>query len=483
MIQASIFGAIADINQWGQFSCIDENGKLDKEKYKAYMRKFADFGADATRELPFLVTDRNHSGPKQRNFLPAQWNGSAYDWNHLNQTYYDNFKEMIKIANWHYMAFEISVFDRCHGHNLPDSPWNLNANGFKGYYDWNRYVEKHVKKMIETAKLAEAELNAKGIQCQVLWELENEPLSLAFTGTAIKTLQMLLAAGYKKDQIEDGPFYFPRRGGKTVVEYKPHGALIKSEQFEALKKAKRKAEPSLYVGKDKSKYFTTVHNFADTPEKLKELAAAITHTRRFSISDDGEKPKPGAEEWKKRLIPIFKKAKFNNINKWKFEHLYRGDLQGNSIFDDKIDGTLGISQAYKDKTGVWPPNHPKVRPPFPPPIKPLDPATVYVTGGYWGILGRPPDPLGLQSYFKFLKEEGNILEFCRSLAASEEFKRNRAHLSPKKLAEDIYEHVLKRRSDPGGLAHTIEMIQQGLIAERVTAVLQSEEFKSMYNIS
>jgi hypothetical protein len=328
---------------------------------------------------------------------------------------------------------------------------------------------------------AEAELKAEGIECKVLWELENEPMNLAFTGTAIKTLKMLLAAGYEKDQVEDGPFYFPRKGGKTVVEFKPHGGLIKSKQFEELKKAKRKADPSLYVGNDKSKYFSTVHNFADTPEKLKELEEAITHTRRFSISNDGEKPKLGAVEWKERLIPIFRKSKHDNINKWKFEHLYRGDLQGNSQFRDKIDGALGISQAYKEVTGQWPKNHPEVRPPFP--EEPVEPGTIYVTGGYWGILGRAPDPLGLQGYVKFLKEGGSILELCRRLAASDEFRRNRSPLLPKKLAEDIYEYVLKRKPDTNGLAHTIEMIQQGRIAERVTAVLKSEEFKMKNNIS
>jgi hypothetical protein len=237
----------------------------------------------------------------------------------------------------------------------------------------------------------------------------------------------------------------------------------------------------LYVGNDKSKYFSTVHNFADTPEKLKELEEAITHTRRFSISNDGEKPKLGAVEWKERLIPIFRKSKYDNINKWKFEHLYRGDLQGNSQFGDKIDGALGISQAYKEVTGQWPKNHPKKRPPFPPDT--VEPDTLYVTGGYWGILGRAPDPLGLQSYVKFLKEGGSILEFCRRLGASDEFRRNRSPLLPKKLAEDIYEYVLKRKPDTNGLAHTIEMIQQGRIAERVTAVLKSEEFKMKNNIS
>lgn len=481
MIQGSIFGAIADINQWGEFSCIDENGKLDIEKFTAYMRMFADQGADATREIPFLVTDKKHNGPIQRNFLPARWNGTAYDWNNLNQTYYDNFKEMIKIANRFNMAFEISVFDRCHGHALPNSPWNLNANGFEGYYKWNPFVEKHVRKIIETAKQAKTELQTEGIECKVLWELENEPLDLAFTGTAVKTLELLLAAGYKKDQVEDGPFYFPRHGGKTVIEFGgPKNELRRSEQFEKLKKAKRNADPPLYTGKEKSLYFSTVHDFAETPEKLKELAKAITHTRRFSISDDGEKPKPGAAEWKERLIPIFKNANHNNIRKWKFEHLYRGDLQGNSQFGDKMDGVLGISQAYKEVVGQWPDNHPKMRKEFPNLNTRAE--QIYVTRGYLGILGRKPDPDGMQGYVKFLEGGGSLLDFCRKLVASKEYIDNRKPLGPEKLAADIYKDVLKRDADPDGLAHTIEKVHQGRIAERVAAMMGSPEFKTTFSI-
>ncbi len=57
---ASVFGIISDPNTiekgklW-KFSCIKENGRLDEKKYRNFLRQWAHWGANATREPCFFV--------------------------------------------------------------------------------------------------------------------------------------------------------------------------------------------------------------------------------------------------------------------------------------------------------------------------------------------------------------------------------------------------------------------------------------------
>lgn len=482
IIQGSIFGAISDPNQWKQFSCIKEDGTLDRRKYAEYMQLFANQGANSTREIPFLVTDKNYgAGPRQRNFLPAVWRDNKYDWDQPNPIYYDNLKEMIKSANRHNMSFQISIFDRCHSFKMPNSPWRLNHQGIHGYYDWNRYAREYVAKIIDTVKQAELELETENIPCRVLFELENEPLDPVFTTSAVGTLQMLLAAGYSKDRIEDGVNYYP---GNNKIEYlttNGKAELIRSHQFETLKKAKKKA--GLYPGKDlrdKRRYFTTIHNFDDTPGLLDDLKVAIRHSRRFSISNDGVDGKHSSARWKELLVPLLSHSRRRspNLKRWKFEHIYRGDLQGNSRMNDAIDGVEGISQAYIEVTGMEPENYHRVPHVNYGPDTGVPGNTKVVIRGYLGILGRYPDPTGMRDYVKYLDEGGTILGFCERLVRSPEFKKYRSPLTSSDLAGQLYRGILERAPDAAGLEHSIREIVAGRISRRAAAMLDSEEFKN-----
>ncbi len=496
IIQGSVFGAMADRNQWEQFSCINADGSLDSEKYAKYLCMFANHGANSTRELPFLVTDNKYQGEtKQRNFLPFVWkeNQQAYDLENFNQTYFDNLKKMIKIANRHNMSFQFSIFDRCHSLSMKDSPWKLNIQGLDGYYfdrvgdNTYKYARRYIEKVIETVKQAEAELKAAGVTCRLLFELENEPMKSGYVRLAVETLQLLLDSGYRKDQVEDGVFYLPYEKGKPVIKKKTaagHGdeedepELVRSDLFEKLKDAKRKAGQYPKRGEkgdDKSLYFSTIHDFGASDDILQELEAALASTRRFSLSVDGEKPKPGADEWKKRLIPLFRKANKRRgprqrIKRWKFEHLYRGDLEGNSMFDDEMEGVKGISEAHKAVFGVYPDNYEK--------CEPLN--SVRVTHGYRGILGRDPDPEGKKGYVDFLDKGGSVVKFCKFLAGSPEFKRKSAGLSSTELAEKIYRGILGRKADKDGLKDTGKAIEGGRLAERAADMLTSPEFMKKF---
>jgi hypothetical protein len=368
-IQASILGSNADPNQWDPFTCVKHNGEFNFAKYAETARALANLGANCTRELPFLVTDGNYTGTvKQRNFLPFVWNSSlgVYNLDVLNQRYFDNLKEMIKITNRHNMAFQFSMFDRCHGANMPDSPWNLNQQRLEGYYDWNDYTRRYVLKVVETANQAKLEmLEQENIHCRVLFELENEPMDERFVKTAIETLKLLLANGVKKEEIEDGVSYLPYENGKPVIRLDKRGNLIRSRLFEKLKKAKKDA--GLYPGEDKldkTRYFSTIHQVGVNPAVLREMKVALRHTRRLSLSCDGEKPKPNADTWFYRLVPLFSSAKWRpgqveRLERYKIEHVYRGDMEGNSPFGDALDGILGISRAIYQVFGRWPENYGK----------------------------------------------------------------------------------------------------------------------------
>jgi hypothetical protein len=101
---------------------------------------------------------------------------------------------------------------------------------------------------------------------------------------------------------------------------------------------------------------------------------------------------------------------------------------------------------------------------------------VHVSHGYRAILGRNVDPDGLKAYVEFLESGGTLLQFCQKLADSDEFKNNSQHIPAKDLAERLYQEILKRPADPGGLEGTIRAIEDGQIARRAADMLNSQEF-------
>ncbi len=113
------------------------------------------------------------------------------------------------------------------------------------------------------------------------------------------------------------------------------------------------------------------------------------------------------------------------------------------------------------------------------PIAPLD-YRIHVIHGYRGILGRDPEPKGLESYVDSLEAGGTILTFCQSLANSPEFKEKRENLSPEKLAGELYEGILERSPDNGELEKTIQEIRNGRLAERADRMINSKEFHNKF---
>jgi hypothetical protein len=272
-------------------------------------------------------------------------------------------------------------------------------------------------------------------------------------------------------------------GGHDDEDDEPE--LVRSNLFEELKSAKREA--GLYPkrgerGDDKSLYFTTIHDFGASGDVLRELTEALSTTRRFSLSDDGEKPKPGADIWRERLVPLFRKANERRgprqrINQWKFEHLYRGDLDGNSMFHDEPDGVKGISEAHKIVFGFYPDNYEK----WPEDGNGRRTAnSVLVTHGYRGILRRDPDPDGKRGYVDFLDGGGSVVKFCKFLTESPEFREKSAGLTSTELAAALYRGILGREPDERGLRDTEKAIEEGRFVERAAGMLTSPEFEEKF---
>jgi hypothetical protein len=188
-----------------------------------------------------------------------------------------------------------------------------------------------------------------------------------------------------------------------------------------------------------------------------------------------------------------KKTQARKKGKVHFEVVY-----GKTNKDPK-DSIAGVSEAYKKIFDKYPENFGKFPNPLPlsdddtvriddsrepgdEPIKPQPHSlnTVYVEHGYRGLLGRSPDAGGREAYLNFFNGGGTVLEFCKRLTNSDEYTRKRANLSSEGLARQLYQAILGRKPDRGGLPPTIEMIDKGQTAERAAGMLESDEFKRKF---
>ena len=102
-------------------------------------------------------------------------------------------------------------------------------------------------------------------------------------------------------------------------------------------------------------------------------------------------------------------------------------------------------------------------------------AEYYVLLAYQGILGREADPGGLNTYRNELLSGRTVGWLCSTLTDSEEFSSQRAHLGGHALATSLYQGILGRSPDPGGLAATIDAINNGQLAPRAAAMILSDE--------
>jgi hypothetical protein len=111
-----------------------------------------------------------------------------------------------------------------------------------------------------------------------------------------------------------------------------------------------------------------------------------------------------------------------------------------------------------------------------PPLTASEVASIKVAAAYRGILGREPDSVGLGVYRDLLLGGTPVVEVCRIFFGSDEFAGNRGNLSPEELASALYEGILQRDADAGGLTATAGEIRAGRRSERAAEMIDSEEF-------
>jgi len=107
-------------------------------------------------------------------------------------------------------------------------------------------------------------------------------------------------------------------------------------------------------------------------------------------------------------------------------------------------------------------------------------AAYRVSLAYQGILGRAADASGLAHYEARLESGQSVLWLCQVLQSSGEFLANRSQLSSAAMARELYLGILGREPDAGGLAATQAAIDDGRLAQRAAAMIESDEAASHF---
>ncbi len=94
---------------------------------------------------------------------------------------------------------------------------------------------------------------------------------------------------------------------------------------------------------------------------------------------------------------------------------------------------------------------------------------------YRGILGREPDAAGLKSAVSDI-QRGDLERVADGMLRSEEFRENRADLSPSKLLDSLYRGLLSRAPDSDGRRMYLDDLERRDFERVVDALLASPEF-------
>ncbi|WP_191970984.1 DUF4214 domain-containing protein [Methylobacterium soli] len=80
---------------------------------------------------------------------------------------------------------------------------------------------------------------------------------------------------------------------------------------------------------------------------------------------------------------------------------------------------------------------------------------------YDGILGRAPDPLGLEHYYNVVINGSSLQDVARSLLSSPEGQLRAGASSNSTFVEQLYDATLHRHSDAGGLSFFVNQLNAG----------------------
>lgn len=106
----------------------------------------------------------------------------------------------------------------------------------------------------------------------------------------------------------------------------------------------------------------------------------------------------------------------------------------------------------------------------------LTEAEVLATWLYRAVLGRDPEPSGLESAAAEI-QKGELGPLVRSFVASPEFQRRRSNLSAPALLESFYRGLLGRTPDTAGARTYLDDMERGDYDDVLSALLRSDELQ------
>jgi hypothetical protein len=155
---------------------------------------------------------------------------------------------------------------------------------------------------------------------------------------------------------------------------------------------------------------------------------------------------------------------------------------GNTVPHNLPETGWGHTRLIDDGWALLSPNGTQPQPqpqPQDPPAS--DAATIVVQHGYRGLLGREADPSGLAWYAGQIGSgKMKTIDFCRALAGSPEWSSTHGALSPAQLADGLYQGILERAGDEGGLTAATAQIAAGHLADEAAGMLDSPEFHARF---
>ena len=417
------FGASTSLDScnynWS-FSQIKDNGRIDTDYLAEFFQYLSnDCGFTYFRDLTYLVYDnitKNFYNPNpthNRFFLPYIFENGTYNYDKLNQIFFDNKKEKIKGCVRVGMKYHAVLGDRCH-HRLSNAPTQLNNKGKKGFdwYNWDKYRQAYIAKYLDTIKEAFDELEKEGYifpigmaNKPIVIQIENEPMHKKYALYACYIIEELLNRGYTKWQIDLGASFWDlkknnayqktkrvfrdlkNRALRRTVEGKNTDEWImeRGKWWEQLKWAMRRFRTKLYDApiEENDWYINSIHGYPFDKAIEFTIETAITsigYRPRLDFSNDGWKPKYSELHWYSYVKGIFERMlrRWNGrgqiaFDRWGFEVFFNGDFKtGESSDNDKM-GFRGLTNAYYDTFGEYPPNYGKYPKIMYPPEKPVEP--------------------------------------------------------------------------------------------------------------
>lgn len=430
-------------------SILRDDGSLDEEELNRLVAGIAKMGANALRDFFWIDTEEAF-----RKISPFWPDGGSY---RFNDRYFQHQRVIAETCNQYNMRYYLSIFDHCGLKKEVGqrSPWRSFDNFFYG-----KDAGEMRHQFIDRVLAAFSGRNA-GI------ELCNEP-DKGHGDFLADTFIYILKKGFDPQKIILGIDYHLKEKDKD------YGNDYRDMRKKAAAELGGNWEQDL-----KSVCISPVHNASAEhiddlwgphvgPGGSRRILYSMDGVRKFKMKNETRNHRPDKAYMHfiaKKVLE--KKTEAREKDRVHFEIVFGKDS------NEPLDSIAGVSEAYKEIWGHYPENYGKE-------IDGVTPYRTYVTHGYRGLLGREPDKGGMQGYVDFLKGGGDTLEFCRKLAASDEFQDKSANLPPQDLASRLYKGILGREADMDGLKHTIGEIHHGRIAERAEAMLESDEFDSKF---